>query len=122
MGNEAEKVIITVLEYQKGDDQIIIGTNKGSLYVYNILSLNSEEEYHKLHDSSITSVAFCQNTEYYYSCSFDKILKKTKNKLTKEYVCSGYCKMIKPKSVSNFLIGIDEDQKNIYIFDEITEK
>ena len=30
--------------------------------------------------------------------------------------------MIKPKSVSNFLIGIDEDQKNIYIFDEITEK
>ena len=83
MGNETEKVTITALEYRKGDDQIIIGTNKGSLYIYNILSLNSEEEYHKLHGSSITSVAFCRNTEYYYSCSFDKILKKTKNKFIK---------------------------------------
>ena len=99
---------------------LMVGDNQGNLRIYNALNLNLEEEYKNLHDSSILSVAYFD--DYIYSCSFDRVLKKMKKNEKKEYVCSGYCKMIKLSNIPNFIIGVDQDQKNIYIFDEITEK
>ena len=98
----------------------MIGDSSGTLKVYNAMNLNKEMEYEKLHDSSI--LALTEFKGYKYSCSYDKVLKRTKKNNHKAFLCSGYCKLLKAKNLENYLIGVDMDQKNIYVFDEITEK
>ena len=99
---------------------VMTGDSSGTLKVYNAMNLNKELEYEKLHDSSILALAEFKGEKY--SCSYDKVLKRTKKNGSKAFLCSGYCKLMKAKHSENYLIGVDQDQKNIYIFDEVTEK